>query len=219
MPRMNGIDLVRRLGDKIDVTSVVIIASFLDWQQVEEDAHSVNIRRYVTRPVFPSAIMGAINGVKHALPETSDVSEHNAKEIPDLSGITILLAEDVDINREIFEALLSETNVSIDMAENGLIAVSKFKESPDKYDMIMMDIQMPEMDGLEATRTIRALDIPKAHTIPIVAMTANAFKEDIDRCIESGMNDHLSKPIDEIAVMGKIAAYTKAEKSQRITRM
>ncbi|MCL1836830.1 MAG: response regulator [Treponema sp.] len=209
MPGMNGIELVKRLGDKIDVAAVVIIASFLDWQQVEEDAHSVNIRRYVTRPVFPSAIMGAISGVKHTSPDTSDIMEHNAKEIPDLSGIKILLAEDVDINREIFEALLSETNVAIEMAENGLVAVSKFKEDPEKYDMIMMDIQMPEMDGYEATRTIRALDIPKARTIPIVAMTANAFKEDIDRCLESGMNDHLSKPIDEIAVMGKIAAYTK----------
>ena len=132
------------------------------------------------------------------------------KDIPDFSGVTILLAEDVDINREIFEALLSETHISIDSAENGRIAVSKFRENPEKYDLIMMDIQMPEMDGYEATRTIRAMDLPWAKSVPIIAMTANAFKEDIDHCLASGMNGHLAKPIDEAAVMEKIALYTKA---------
>ena len=130
--------------------------------------------------------------------------------IPDLSGVTMLLAEDVDINREIFIELLSKTRISIDTAENGLIAVSKFRENPDKYDLIMMDIQMPEMDGYEATGTIRALDIPKAKSIPIIAMTANVFKEDIERCLASGMNDHLAKPIDEAAVMEKLMIYTSA---------
>ena len=87
------------------------------------------------------------------------------------------------------------------------MTVQKFKDDPDKYDFIIMDVQMPEMDGYEATETIRALDIPKAKTIPIIAMTANVFKEDIDRCIESGMNDHLAKPIDENEVIKKISFY------------
>jgi len=130
---------------------------------------------------------------------------------PDLSGVTIILAEDVDINREIFAALLDETNISIDSAENGLVAISMFKENPDKYDLIVMDVQMPEMDGFQATRAIRAMDIPKAKTIPIIAMTANAFKEDVERCLESGMNDHLAKPIDEKAVIEKILLYLKKQ--------
>ena len=143
------------------------------------------------------------------------------KNTHDLSGINILLVEDVDINREIFHAFMEPTGASIDVAENGLIAVSKFRENPGKYNIIIMDIQMPEMDGLEATKTIRTLeselnsgarasDAPNAdfHRIPILAMTANAFKEDIERCIESGMNDHMAKPIDETAVIEKIAFYT-----------
>jgi CheY-like chemotaxis protein len=105
-------------------------------------------------------------------------------------------------------ALLEATNVSVDTADNGIEAVSKFRENPEKYDIIIMDIQMPEMDGYEATRTIRGLETLKAKSIPIIALTANAFKEDIESCLESGMNDHLAKPIDEAAVIEKILLYT-----------
>ena len=129
-------------------------------------------------------------------------------EVPDLSDLHILLVDDVDINREIFIALVEDTKISIDSAENGLVSVTKFKENPDLYDMIIMDVQMPVMDGYEATRKIRALNFPKAKTIPIIAMTANAFKEDIESCLESGMNDHLAKPIDEKQVIEKIIQYT-----------
>jgi PAS domain S-box-containing protein len=143
-----------------------------------------------------------------ASPETPDIKTDTAPETPDLSGVNIILAEDMEINREIFIALLEETSIIIDTAENGLIAVSKFRENPEKYDLIIMDVQMPEMDGYQATRTIRAMDTPKAKNIPIIAMTANAFKEDIDRCLEAGMNDHLAKPIDEKSVIEKIMLYS-----------
>jgi CheY-like chemotaxis protein len=122
-------------------------------------------------------------------------------------GRKILLAEDVEINREIVLTLLEPTLLEIDCAENGTQAVSMFTEAPEKYDMIFMDIQMPEMDGYEATRCIRALDVPAAKKIPIVAMTANVFREDIERCIEAGMNDHLGKPLDFIMVMEKLRTY------------
>jgi len=138
-----------------------------------------------------------------------EIKADKAVEIPDLSGVKILLAEDMEINREIFMALLEETHITIDIAVNGSIAVSKFRQNPDKYDLIIMDVQMPEMDGYEATRTIRAMDTPKAKNIPIIAMTANAFREDVDRCLEAGMNDHLAKPIDEKSVMEKIVKYSK----------
>ena len=108
----------------------------------------------------------------------------------------IMLAEDVEINREIVMTVLKPTMLSIDCAENGIEAVRMFKESPDKYDMIFMDVQMPEMDGYEATRIIRSLDVPQAGTIPIVAMTANVFKEDIRKCLEAGMNAHIGKPLN-----------------------
>jgi len=108
----------------------------------------------------------------------------------------ILIAEDVEINREIMSAVLEDTGLVIDFAENGQEAVSMFRDNPGKYSLVLMDIQMPEMDGFEATRNIRSLEKDGAGRIPIVAMTANVFKEDIERCIEAGMNDHLGKPID-----------------------
>jgi CheY-like chemotaxis protein len=104
-------------------------------------------------------------------------------------------------------ALLEPSHLGIDCAENGLETIRMFSEAPDKYDMIFMDVQMPEMDGLTATRHIRLIDVPKAKTIPIVAMTANVFREDIEKCLESGMNDHIGKPINLEDVLGKLKMY------------
>ena len=120
----------------------------------------------------------------------------NKPEVTDFTGKTILLAEDVEINREIVISLLEDTGVSIVIAENGTEAVKLFNLDPYKYDMIFMDIHMPIMDGYEATRQIRSLEMPNARTIPIVAMTANVFKEDVERCMQAGMNDHVGKPIN-----------------------
>jgi len=131
-------------------------------------------------------------------------------EMPDFSDVTILLAEDVEINREIFAALLEDTNIKIECAENGLEAVQKFEASPYLYSAIIMDIQMPLMNGYEATEAIRALGTENARTIPIVALTANAFKEDIDKCLESGMNGHLKKPIELEAVIETLSFYCGA---------
>ena len=142
------------------------------------------------------------------------VEKDAPRTVPDLSDVCVLLAEDVEINREIVMALLADTHLAIDTAVNGREAVSMFKANPLKYDLIIMDIQMPEMDGYEATRTIRALDIPRAKSIPIIAMTANAFKEDIDNCLAAGMNDHIPKPIDDIIVIGKIMRYTKVPQGE-----
>jgi CheY-like chemotaxis protein/two-component sensor histidine kinase len=122
-------------------------------------------------------------------------------------GRRILFAEDIEINREILLTLLEVTLLQIDCAENGLEAVRKFSEAPNAYDMILMDIHMPEMDGYEATRKIREMDVPKAKTIPIIAMTADVFSEDIEKCIAAGMNGHIGKPIDFDEVLDKIYSY------------
>ena len=135
----------------------------------------------------------------------SDEVRHDIDEI--FTGRNILLAEDVEINREIVLALLELTQVGIDCAENGREAVEMFAAAPDKYDLIFMDMQMPEVDGLEATQRIRALDAPRAKTIPIIAMTANVFREDIERCVEAGMNDHIGKPINFNELLAKLKEY------------
>jgi CheY-like chemotaxis protein len=119
------------------------------------------------------------------------------------------LAEDVEINREIVLSLLEPTNVTIDCAENGLEAVQMFQKKPD-YDMVLMDVQMPVMDGYEATKKIRALDIPQAKTARIIAMTANVFRDDIERCHDVGMNNHIGKPLDFEEVVGKLLEYMPA---------
>ena len=122
--------------------------------------------------------------------------EHGEHDAVNFGGKNILLAEDVEINREIVITLLEPANLKIECAENGQIAVRMFAESPEKYDLIFMDIQMPVMDGYKATRTIRSLNAPKAKTVPIIAMTANVFREDIEKCMEAGMNGHIIKPLD-----------------------
>jgi len=122
-------------------------------------------------------------------------------------GKCILVAEDVEINREIIQMLFEDTLLKIDYAVNGEEAVMVFSASPDKYNLILMDVQMPEVDGYEATRTIRKLDFPAARTIPIIAMTANVFKEDIENCLQAGMNDHIGKPIEPEALFEKLRRY------------
>jgi len=126
-------------------------------------------------------------------------------------GLTILVAEDIDINREILSAILDETGVSIVFAENGRQAVSLFSESPGEFDLVLMDINMPEMDGYEAARRIRAVEAAgardPAREVPIIAMTANVFKEDIDRCLEAGMNGHIGKPIEAEDMLRQLGGY------------
>jgi CheY-like chemotaxis protein len=122
----------------------------------------------------------------------------------------LLLVDDVEINREIVLTLLEPTGLVIDCAENGKEALRMFQEAPEKYDIIFMDVQMPVMDGYEATRCIRGMDMPRARAIPIVAMTANVFKEDIEKCRESGMNDHVGKPLELKELLGKLQIYLRA---------
>ena len=157
----------------------------------------------------PSDAIGA------AVAATAEATANAATAIRgnDFSAYTILIVEDIDINREIIAAVLEESGVSIDFAENGRIAVSLFRENPEKYDLILMDINMPEMNGYEATRRIRALGAVRAKDIPIIAMTANVFKEDIEKCITAGMNDHTGKPIYPNELFEKLKKYLKGQDS------
>jgi len=125
-------------------------------------------------------------------------------------GYTILVAEDMAFNREVLAKYLEKTGITIDFAENGKIAVSMFAEHPDRYNLIFTDVHMPEMDGVEATKAIRALELKQAKDIPIIAMTADAFKEDIEKCLSAGMNDHIAKPVVPKAIYAKLKSYLEA---------
>ncbi|MDR1330398.1 MAG: response regulator [Oscillospiraceae bacterium] len=202
MPGMDGIELTKKIKSGSHGKLVVIMISSADWSSIEEEGKRAGVDKFLSKPLFPSAITDCINeclGVNGAV-ANADITAVDANDVndadDDFSGRCVLLAEDVEINREIVIALLEPTKLHIECAENGKIAVKMFSENPELYDMVFMDVQMPEMDGYEAARSIRALDTPRAAAVPIIAMTANVFREDIEKCLEAGMNGHIGKPLD-----------------------
>ena len=194
LPDMRGIELARRMQAKGADASIVMVCSSADWHAIEEEARAIGIDKCLLKPLFPSAVSDILRACRGIDVQQGETAEQHPTD--DYSGHTILLAEDIEINREIVLTLLEPTSLYVDCAENGVQALQLFAQAPDKYDLIFMDIQMPEMDGFEATRRIRALGHPRAKAIPIIAMTANVFREDIDKCLEAGMNGHVGKPID-----------------------
>ncbi|NLW77809.1 MAG: response regulator [Ruminococcaceae bacterium] len=205
MPEMNGIELTRAIKDRFGEHTIVIMISATEWSEIETEAKAAGVDGYIPKPLFSSLIVDCINEYlgpdQVQMPKTpTDAPQNNADCF---DGKRILLVEDIEINREIVMSMLEHTGVVIDTAENGLEAVDRFVAYP-AYDMILMDIHMPEMDGFEATRRIRALDIPLAKSVPIVAMTANVFREDVEKCIAAGMNDHIGKPVDMDELMTKM---------------
>ena len=205
LPDISGIDIAKKIKEKSTHKSIVTLFSSTDWSLIEKEAKEVGIERFLPKPLFPTTI---IEMISESLAANRDKIKEKKQEITeDFTGYTVLLAEDVEINREIVLSLLEPLGLVIDCAENGAVAVKLFSENLNKYDMILMDLQMPEMDGYEATRTIRSLDNTQAKIIPIVAMTANVFKEDIDRCLEAGMNDHIGKPLDFDELILKLKSY------------
>ena len=205
LPKMDGIELVRVMNEKGMDNAVVIMISATDWSVIHDRAHDVGIDRFISKPLFMTSIIDSINECVGEQPNQKQQTE----TVKTFKGHSILLVEDVDINREIVLALLEPTELEIDCAANGVEAVKAFTENPLKYKMIFMDVQMPEMDGFTATKTIRASGVERAQEIPIVAMTANVFKEDVEKCLEAGMNDHIGKPFALEEVIERLEKYLK----------
>jgi len=192
MPEMDGVETTRKMRDIIGRESAIIILTAYRWDDVLEEALQAGVDSFISKPLFANAVMEEFNS---ALKHKQSTGMTNVAKA-DLTGRHILLAEDVPVNAEIMIMVLQGREMEADLAENGKIAVEKFQShEPGYYDAILMDMRMPEMDGLEATRTIRALDRPDAKSIPIIALTANAFDEDVQRSLQAGLNAHLSKPV------------------------
>ncbi|MDR3363931.1 MAG: response regulator [Clostridiales Family XIII bacterium] len=206
---MNGIELARSIKERDAEHAIVIMSYAADWDAIKDVAAGDGIDGFIPKPLFPSSIMDCINESLGIRQLTADVSK--TEEADDFAGRRVILAEDVDINREIVLALLEPTKLVIDCAENGVEAVRLFRENPDAYDLIFMDLQMPEMDGYEAAGLIRAMDFPQAKEIPIVAMTANVFREDIEKCLAAGMNGHVGKPLNFDEVLAELRKYLPKE--------
>ncbi|MDR2822103.1 MAG: response regulator [Acholeplasmatales bacterium] len=176
--------------------SIAILSSTQEISSIEKVAVDNGVKHFVIKPVFTSPIIDTINNCVLEMYHLENELLNSRIEELDFSKYHIILAEDLEINREIVISLLESTNINIVSAENGLEALNLFKENPKKYQLIFMDVQMPEMNGYESTREIRKLNSKEALEIPIVAMTANVFKEDIEKCLAAGMNAHIGKPID-----------------------
>jgi len=201
----NGILLSQTLARMQNPSPEIVLISGMDRSEIEEECRAAGITRFLSKPLFASYLIDYINE-KMKVDEGFTVGQQEADAVT-FTGRRVLLAEDVDVNREIFCAMLEETGLEIDIAENGLVAVEKFTARPHAYDLILMDVQMPEMDGFEATRAIRAASVPRAGTIPIIAMTANVFREDVEQCHASGMNDHIGKPINYNEMIHTLRRY------------
>ena len=192
MPEMDGIELTREIRKILGDDTAVIVLTAYDWYEVEEEAIQAGVDTFMAKPLSSS---NALYEFQQAFLRKKQIAPE--KELVDLEGRTILVVEDMPVNAEIMMMILEMRGMISDHAENGKIAVEKFAASPPGfYDAVLMDIRMPVMDGLEATAAIRALDHPDAKTVPIIAMTANAFDEDVQRSLKAGMNAHLTKPAD-----------------------
>ncbi|MDE5855069.1 MAG: response regulator [Ruminococcus sp.] len=192
MPEMSGIETIRQMREKVGNEIPIIVISAYDWTEIEEEAIEAGANGFINKPFFRSAVystMSEILSIKNA----PEISAENPSD--GLSGIHLLIAEDNDLNWEIIEEILDGFDITCERAENGKIAVEMLSENHN-YDAVLMDVQMPVMNGREATRAIRELDDEKLRNIPIIAMTADAFAEDIQSCFEAGMNGHVAKPID-----------------------
>lgn len=206
MPELDGIETARRMRRYVGPDVLIIIISAYDWSGIEEQAKAAGVNAFIAKPFFASNLYNTLLTVSRK-PELGFSAVGN-KETYDFGGKKVLLVEDNELNMEIASELLKFVNLQVEHAENGKVAVDIFRNSKEKeYALIFMDIQMPLMNGYDAARCIRSSEHPAAGTIPIIAMTANAFTDDVQAAFDAGMNGHLAKPIDVEVLYKTIARY------------
>ncbi len=193
MPGMDGVDVAKEIRSRYDNETTIIILTAYNWDEIMYEAFHIGVDSFLAKPLFASNVIDEFMRIARR----NSLSTAKDKKRAELTGRHILLAEDVMINAEIVKELMRFRNANVDHAENGRLVIEMFEKSePGYYDAILMDVRMPEVDGLEAARRIRALERPDAKFVPIIAMTANAFDEDVQRSLQAGMNAHLSKPVE-----------------------
>ncbi|MDE6520734.1 MAG: response regulator [Ruminococcus sp.] len=191
MPDMNGVETINQMRKIVGKDVLIIVVSAYDWTEIEDDAVSSGVNGFISKPFFRSTVYSKIAELLH-FKDSKEIRDDD--DFDDFAGLHILIAEDNDINWEIISELLSGFDITSERAENGYIATEMVKKN--NYDAIFMDIQMPVLNGKEATRMIRKSDDERLQKIPIIAMTADAFAEDIQDCIDAGMNGHVAKPVE-----------------------
>lgn len=197
---MNGIETVRRIRRIVGSERPIIILTAYDWTDIEKEAREAGVTAFISKPIFMSELREILSRPFYQDNEKADHKEvrikKNEKGI-EFIGKKVLLVEDNELNQEIAQAILSEAGFKIEIAADGIEAVEKVEQSvPGQYDVILMDVQMPRMNGYEATKHIRGMKDKSKANIPIVAMTVNAFEEDKKAALAAGMNAHIAKPIE-----------------------
>lgn len=201
MPESDGIETIKRIRAEIDAKIPILLISAYDWSDIEDKAKEAGANGFVSKPLFRSTLYDKINDLIGKESRSTEPED----DYSDLQGLNILVAEDNDINWEIISAMLAMFGITTERAENGRVCVDMVsKAERGSYELIFMDVQMPEMNGLDATRAIRNLEDPGAASIPIVAMTADAFSENVTECLNAGMNGHIAKPVDIKLVIKEI---------------
>ena len=204
MPGLDGVETTKRIREIVGHETPVIILTSYNWDDIAQTAIDAGVDTFVAKPLFAGTVMDEF---KEAFRRKN---EKFAKPKVDLTGLRVLLAEDMPVNAEIMVMVLGMREIEAEIAENGRIALDMYSSHPaGYYDAILMDMRMPEMDGLEATRRIRATEKEDAKTIPIIALTANAFDEDVQRSLQAGLNAHLSKPVEPDALFETLESLIK----------
>ncbi len=213
MPGMDGLETARRIREKVGRDLPIMVLTSYSFEDIEKEARAAGIDMFLSKPFFVSNFRRAVMKIKN---DGVDADIEPQDENVSISGLNVLAAEDNEINAEILLELLEIENVRCEIAENGQIALEKFQSSkPGQYDMIFMDVQMPVMNGYDATRAIRACKHKNAKSIPIIAMTANAFDDDVKAALDAGMNAHLAKPIDMEKLKQIIAKLREGGKGEK----
>ncbi len=193
MPGVSGVELTRKIREIAGDDVSIILVSAYDWTQIEDSAKLAGVSGFISKPLFRSSLYRKISEILDLERYATEQEEDNSE----LAGMNVLVVEDMDVNWEIIHTLLEMCGINSERAENGKVAVETLRDmQPARFDVVFMDIQMPVMNGLDATREIRRLENPDAAGIPIIAMTADAFSENVAECIGAGMNGHIAKPID-----------------------
>lgn len=205
MPQMDGVETTRRIRSIVGTESAIIILTAYNWDDITDEARAAGVDSFLAKPLFASNV---VEEFRYAIGKKKAANAEEAKA--DLKGKRILLAEDMEVNAEIMVMVLNMREMQVECATNGREALDMFSKSQENYyDAILMDMNMPEMDGLEATMKIRALDRNDAKTIPIIALTAKAFDEDVQRSLQAGLNAHLSKPVEPDALFATLESMIK----------
>ncbi|MCM1243348.1 MAG: response regulator, partial [Roseburia sp.] len=194
MPGLSGIETARKIRQAVGTEAPIIILTAYDWTDIEEEARAAGVTAFCAKPLFMSDLKAVLLASNNLAEKQENIPEWT---LADFHGKRILLVEDIELNREIAQVILEEAGFVVDSAPDGTDAVAIMEKAEENYyDAILMDVQMPIMDGYEATRTIRRLPRKDVQTLPIIAMTANALEEDKEAALKNGMNAHIAKPID-----------------------